>query len=261
MLNKVIQSKVLDCIVTLLPTTVTACRNLLKMDQDMFVKYACCTKCNEVYTHEDAVEKIGTKSASKRCSHVEYPEHTRNALIRPCDALLMKEVKMGSKQFFYPFKIFCYKSVIESIRELCARSGFLQKCEAWRNTLVKDNLFRDVYDGQVWKDFMAPGGVNFLADAFNLGLMLNVDWFQPYDHTQYSVGVIYLTVMNLHRAERFLLKNIIICAIIPGPKEPKHNINTFMKSLVEELQILRKGVFFNLPTAPLPFVFELHCCV
>ncbi len=80
-------------------------------------------------------------------------------------------------------------------------------------------MFYDVYDGQVWKDFLTPGGVNFLADPRNLALMVNVDWFQPYDHTQYSVGVIYLVIMSLPRSERFLIHNAIFCAIIPGPME------------------------------------------
>jgi len=64
--------------------------------------------------------------------------------------------------------------------------------------------------------------------------MLNVDLFQPCEHTQYLVGVIYLVVMNLPQSERFL-HNAIICAIIPGPGEPKLTINSFMRRIVKEL--------------------------
>jgi len=218
----------------------------------MFTKYACCVKCDEVYPLDDCVERIGSRKTSSICSHISFPNHPRGVDRRPCGAVLMKEVQMGSELFFYPFKTFCYKSIIESVRELCARSGFLQKCESWRNRVIEDSVFMDIYDGQVWKDFMAPGGLNFFVDPHNLGLMLNVDWFQPYEHTQYSVGVIYLVVVNLPRSERFLLHNAIICGIIPGPSEPKHTINSFMRRMVKELQVLWKGVFFNLPTAPLP---------
>jgi len=31
----------------------------------------------------------------------------------------------------------------------------------------------------------------------NLCLMLNIDWFNPFDETQYSVGAVYLIVQNL----------------------------------------------------------------
>ena len=68
--------------------------------------------------------------------------------------------------------------------------------------------------------------------------MLNVDWMQPFKHTIYSVGVIYLTLMNLPRSERFKPVNVIFVGIIPGPSEPKLNINTYLSPLVDELVIL-----------------------
>jgi hypothetical protein len=44
---------------------------------------------------------------------------------------------------------------------------------------------------------MEQYGKIFLLTSFSLGLMLNVDWFQPYTHTVYSVGVIYLTMEGI----------------------------------------------------------------
>ena len=158
-------------------------------------------KCSEVYTFEDSVERIGSKILSMHCSHVAYLQHPRASFRHPCGALLMKEVRMGSKNFFYPFKAFCYKSIIESLRELCSRTGFLEKCELWRNNHSRNNLLTDVYDGQGWKDFSVHEGLNFFMEPHNFGLMLNVDWFQTYKHTQYSVGVIYLALMNLPRSQ------------------------------------------------------------
>jgi hypothetical protein len=37
-----------------------------------------------------------------------------------------------------------------------------------------------------------------VADS-HLGLMLNLDWFQPYDGTVYSIGIIYAAICNLPR--------------------------------------------------------------
>ena len=34
----------------------------------------------------------------------------------------------------------------------------------------------------------------------NLLLMLNIDWFKPFEHMQYSIGVIYLVIQNLPRS-------------------------------------------------------------
>ena len=68
--------------------------------------------------------------------------------------------------------------------------------------------------------------------------MLNVDWMQPFKHTQYSVGVMYLVLMNLPRSERFKRENVFLVGIISGPNEPRNNINSFLKPLVDELLVL-----------------------
>ena len=48
----------------------------------------------------------------------------------------------------------------------------------------------------------------------------------------------YLVLMNLPRSERFKPENVILVGIIPGPSEPKLNINTYLCPLVDELLIL-----------------------
>lgn len=60
----------------------------------------------------------------------------------------------------------------------------------------------DVYDGDVWKCFNVEKYDIFTVER-NFGVMLNVDCFQPFKHTNYSVGAIYLTILNLPRTERF----------------------------------------------------------
>ena len=72
--------------------------------------------------------------------------------------------------------------------------------------------------------------------------MLNIDWFNPYDETPYSAGVIYFVVQNLPRSERYKFENIILAGIIPGPKEPKKHINTFLSPIVEDLKQLYRGI-------------------
>ena len=74
------------------------------------------------------------------------------------------------------------------------------------------------------------------------GLMLNVDWFKPCKHTEYTVGAIYLTIMNLPRTMRFRQENVLLIGLIPGPSEPKTDINPFLAPLVQELQRFFLGV-------------------
>ena len=56
-----------------------------------------------------------------------------------------------------------------------------------------DGIFRDVYDGNVWKDFQCCDDKPFLSEEGNFALMMNMDFFQ------YSMGAIYVTILNLPR--------------------------------------------------------------
>ena len=46
-------------------------------------------------------------------------------------------------------------------------------------------------DGCVREKFQSVNGRHFLQVPNNLGLILNLDWFNPFKHVEYSVGVIY----------------------------------------------------------------------
>ena len=169
----------------------------------------------------------------------------------------MKTVHLRSGQsILYPLKIYCYNGLKSTLQTLLMRPSFLDSCDLWRSRPV-NNFVSDIYDGQVWKDFLNVNvaGVNvagepFLQAPFTFGLMINIDWFQPYTHTVSSVGVIYLTIMNLPRTLRYKLENLIIIGNIPGLKEPEHDINSFLYPLVNELSDFWSGVTMQVPTKP-----------
>ena len=125
---------------------------------------------------------------------------------------------------------------------MLTRPGFLGNCESWRKRKSKADSMADVFDGKVWKEFLDSDGNAFFSTAGNLGVMRNVDWFQPHTHTNHSCGVMYLVPMNLPREERFKPENVIMVGIIPGPREPKGDINYFLKPLVDELIDVWDGV-------------------
>ena len=74
------------------------------------------------------------------------------------------------------------------------RPEFAGKLEHWRNWEAEVDLLSDIYDGQVWKDFTSPKYGNFLKNRRACGVMLNMDFFQPYKHVRQSYGVLYLSV-------------------------------------------------------------------
>ena len=95
-----------------------------------------------------------------------------------------------------------------------------------------------MYDSKLWQEEWK----DYLKVPGNLLLMLNVDWFRVYKHTSYSIGMIYLVIQNLPRTLRFKPENILIVSSIPGPHEPKLTINSYLKSMVDELLDLWKSV-------------------
>ena len=125
------------------------------------------------------------------------------------------------------------------------RTNFFDSCEVWRSREIIEGTMQDVYDGQVWRDFQFYDNQPFLSEPGNYGLMLNMDFFQPYKHVQYSLGAVYLTVLNLPRKLRNKTQNVILVGLIPGPHEPKHDINTFLSPLVTELKEFWTGVQMN----------------
>ena len=83
--------------------------------------------------------------------------------------------------------------------------------------------------------------------------MLNIDWFRPYKHTPYSVGVIYMVITNLPRSIRFKKENVILVGIVPGPSEPPLHMNSYLKPLVDELNSLWSvGLKISSPDIPHP---------
>ncbi len=101
------------------------------------------------------------------------------------------------------------------------------------------------YDGRIWAEFQEYNGKPFLSQPFTYRLMLNVDWFKPYKHLEYSVGAMYLTIMNLPCQIRFKEENVLLVGLI-GPHEPNLNINSFLKPLVEDLLEFLEGVPLNI---------------
>ena len=131
--------------------------------------------------------------------------------------------------------------MITGLQKLLMRPDFIKM----NGKAVNDAQLKDVYDGKIWKEFHMYDGKPFLLSENTFGLMLNIDWFQPYKYSQYSIGAVYLVIMNLPRKHRFLRENILLCGILPGPKEPRLHINQFLKPLVDDLLTLLSGIELN----------------
>lgn len=152
-----------------------------------------------------------------------------------------------NKTVFYPYKIYCFNSIIDQLDSILKRPGITDLCERWRNRTVRSGFMADIFDGQVWKDFQTVNGKDFLRKRNNIALGINVDWFQPYKRRKdRSVGAIYFVILNLPREERFKWENVIIAGIIPELKKEPKSLNTFLSPVVDELMLFGKGCDYKL---------------
>ena len=75
---------------------------------------------------------------------------------------------------------------------------------------------------------------------------MNLDWFQPYEETIYSTGVIYAVICNLPWDVRFKPENVLILGILLGPDEVKlHKVNHYLSPIITELESFWEGMNLN----------------
>lgn len=198
------------------------------------IHYVVCRECDALYHYPDCVDKVGSLKNSKLCSKVIFN--------RRCNAPLLKQVvtSNGSKRL-YPFKTYCYYSIVEGLKNLLERPG-ISELITKHSKRASNEVLSDITDGNVWKEFQSSDGKLYFDNPNNYGLMLNCDWFQPFKHFKYSVGVIYFVLLNLPRAIRFKRENVILAAVIPGPSEPSLTINSYLDPIVSDLNKLWNGV-------------------
>lgn len=226
-------------------TSLKCIQKCLKLDIDEFIQYVVCPKCDSVYEHDACISKeLHGQLTIKQCIHIQFPNHPFNIYRQPCDTPLLQKVsrRRSSDLQFQPYKVYPYQPIKKALTRLCNRSNFLKMVEHWRQIKVNEEYLSDIYDGNIWREWQHWNGRNFLLTSYSLATTLNLDWFQPYTHVNYSVGVFYMVILNLPREERYKMENIIILSIIPGPKEPKLTVNSFLAPLVEELQEFWEGV-------------------
>ena len=225
------------------PKSLKSIHRVLGLNSDDFIQYVVCIKCDSVYElssclHRNSFGAVDVKS----CIHIKFPNHPLRSKRQQCGASLLQKVCRDSKIAFQPYKTYAYYPIKTALARFFNREGFFSLSEQWRTRNASSEYMGDVYDGQVWKDWQCWHGRDFLAVPYSLVVTLNLDWFQPFSHVNYSVGVLYMVILNLPREERYKLENIILVSIIPGPKEPKLTVNSFLAPLVEELKELWDGI-------------------
>lgn len=178
---------IMQTICDLFPKTLKTAFHLVGINPNAFTRYIVCPKCDSVFDYNSGYTIEGESKCPKRCPYVSIPHHPHASRRTPCGAFLMKSGRGRSGNIILePYKTFAYQSLKVAISNLVNRRGFLEQCEHWRArcATLPDGLLGDIYDAQIWKNFMTVDGMNFSGSKFNICLGLNVDWFQPFTCTR-----------------------------------------------------------------------------
>ena len=229
------------------PETLYLARQTLGL-VDQFVNFAACQKCHKLYKKDDVTD-IQHRTVMK-CSHVEFPNSATKR--KQCQTPLAKRVTLNNSISIRPELVYPVASIRQQLSSMFLRPGFEESLRHWINRVQPDNVLSDIYDGWVWRNFkesLEPESDKFFrpekADT-HLGLIINLDWFQPYEGTIYSTGVLYAAICNLPRDIRFRPENMLILAILPGPNEVSlHKINHYLSPVITELQLIWEKMTLN----------------
>ncbi|XP_066928357.1 uncharacterized protein [Clytia hemisphaerica] len=231
------------------PLTLYSAYKKAGISVDDYETWVVCPQCNTLYKFENCFKKTkgSQKKTIKSCSYT--PPFTRGV---KCDTKLLKvRYTAAGNTTYVPKKVYCTRGIDSTIQNYLKRPNFKKLLLESKDQVSEDGTMNDIYDGKIWQNFSKDKGEWFFKDKRNLGLMMNIDWFQPFTNSDYSLGVIYMVILNLPREERFKYENMIVCGIIPGPKEPAKHVNTFLKPIVADLLkgwngvMLKDGALFG----------------
>ena len=155
--------------------------------------YVVCPKeaCNALYKLDDI-------DGTTKCTHKHFSKICGTSLGHYCNYA-------HGKRKWKPFKTFQFIPPSAALKKFFATKEFNKLLD--RDGTQIDNVIQDIKDGRIWKQF--EGG-NFFTSKYNLALTFNVDWYRPFNRSEYKVAALMLNVLNLPREERSKKKWTII---------------------------------------------------
>ena len=233
------------------PSTAYTARRLLEIKKKP-TTFAACPDCDKLY---DIATIIATNTNNEnsgfKCTYVEFSNHPMQSQRKSCGSELLMKVPVNNGYIWRPKMVYPLPCLKTQVSTMYQRPGFEELLNKWASRDHENSLMSDIYDGEIWKTF--PSDTDNLhqsqfftaetADS-HLGLMINLDWFQPFDSASYSTGAIYGVICNLPRDVRFKKENMLTLGLLPGPKEVKlHRINHYLAPIVDELLEFWDGVY------------------
>ncbi len=223
-----------------IPGTMKKVTSSLRLDPTL-VTFICCKDCFACYS---------PTSHPRHCVYKSAPDAP------PCGRSLTCKRNRKGKRVEEPEREIHCQDFRSWLAELLSRPGMEEMLERNPyNTGAAEGELRDVWDGKVLRNFRGADGKNFFIHKgpgeIHLAFSLCEDNFNPFFNKHggksYSAGVICLICLNLPPHLRYLLENVFIFCVFPGPKEPKlEQINNVMRFLVDQFCVFwAPGVFYD----------------
>lgn len=103
----------------------------------------------------------------------------------------------------------------------------------------QDGKLRNLVDSMTWT-IINNKLSNFASHTQNIRLCLAIDGFNPFSDlcTRYSCWPVILVTYNLPPWLCMTKEHLMLTLLIPRPKQPRNDIDVYLKPLVEDLKEL-----------------------
>ena len=92
--------------------TIHSLWHLINLQEDDFVAYVVCPKCDSIYNYNDFFEiRHNGLKESKFCSHVSFPSHPQRSRGKVCGATLLKKIKTKHGYSLSLIRCYPYKPI------------------------------------------------------------------------------------------------------------------------------------------------------
>lgn len=132
------------------------------------------------------------------------------------------------------YKVAAYYPITSRLKFQYANSERSKIFRYRSNYILKTNKFGNVYDGQIYKNLLNK---NIIKDERDIVLTGSLDGYQIFRQQRDDNWIIMFINNNIPPEDRVKRENLLVAAIIPGPKCPK-DFNSFMRPIIDELKRL-----------------------
>lgn len=229
-------------IATAFPRSLYRLKSWLHVPKSTFQEYALCPTCGWVYEGDTCKR---SHDAPFLCTNTQFPNHPQESWTQQCKTPLTRisRTSVRPQMRVKLLQTLCYNPITDQLANLLRRFDKELDPRPIAEVSGATHLF-DVQDGPVHRSRLAMLRSGSHPEEKHLVLNINIDWFQPYKHVTHSVGAIYASVNNLPRQFRYQMENVLLLAVIPGPREPAQ-MSSILTLLVDELKELQLGVHIN----------------